>query len=368
MKQVFSIFAFILLIANALAQVPQKINYQAVIRNNNSVLIANKQIGMRISILKGSANGTPVYVETHNPITNINGLINIEIGTGTILSGKFDNINWADDAYFIKTEIDPNNGISYTITVTNQLLSVPYALLAKQAEQANEIDPIFSSSPAKNITNADIERWNSLNNPSGIPVGIILPYAGSSAPNGYLICDGSAISRSTYASLFAVIGTTYGNGDGSTTFNLPDLRGRIPVGLHNTGTFNSLGSTGGSETHVISIDELPPHNHTATISTAGEHTHTGTTTNNGNHNHNYTRTVVTGGASTTLPGGNTNTVITRVNYNETYTTQNSGNHNHNLEINNAGSHTHNITIDNIGNGKPISVLQPYIVLNYIIKY
>jgi microcystin-dependent protein len=80
------------------------------------------------------------------------------------------------------------------------------------------------------------------------PTGGLMAFAGSTAPNGWLVCDGTAISRSTYSALYTVIGTTYGIGDGTTTFNLPDLRGRVPVGK-NSGSFGTLGSTGGAETH-----------------------------------------------------------------------------------------------------------------------
>ena len=91
-----------------------------------------------------------------------------------------------------------------------------------------------------------------------IPKGVINTYAGSTAPNGWLICDGSAISRSTYSDLFNVIGTTYGIGDGDTTFNLPDLKGKIPVGYDiSDSDFNVVGKTGGEKTHTISILELP---------------------------------------------------------------------------------------------------------------
>lgn len=90
------------------------------------------------------------------------------------------------------------------------------------------------------------------------PAGIILPYAGSTAPEGYLMCDGSAVSRSTYAALFAVIGTTYGAGDGSTTFNIPDLTGRVVIGVSGT---HALGTTGGEESHALLEAELPAHHH-----------------------------------------------------------------------------------------------------------
>lgn len=94
------------------------------------------------------------------------------------------------------------------------------------------------------------------------PIGEITEYAGSIAPENYLICDGSAISRETYSELFAVIGTTYGSGDGSTTFNLPNLKSRIPVGLDSSDTsFNTLGKTGGEKTHTLTDDEMPHHRH-----------------------------------------------------------------------------------------------------------
>ena len=90
------------------------------------------------------------------------------------------------------------------------------------------------------------------------PAGIIMPFAGTAAPEGYLMCDGSAVSRSTYATLFGVIGTTFGSGDGSTTFNVPDLSGRVPLGVSST---HLLGSTGGSETVTLTEQELPAHVH-----------------------------------------------------------------------------------------------------------
>lgn len=90
------------------------------------------------------------------------------------------------------------------------------------------------------------------------PAGIIMPFAGTVAPQGYLLCDGSAVDRTTYATLFGVIGTTFGAGDGSTTFNLPDLGGRVPLGASST---HMLGSTGGSETVTLTESELPAHVH-----------------------------------------------------------------------------------------------------------
>ena len=115
----------------ALAQVPQKFSYQSVIRNSGNQLIANQTVGIKISVLQGSANGTVVYAETHSPTTTANGLANIEIGGGNVLSGNFANINWSNGPYFIKTETDVNGGNNYSISATQQLLSVPYAFRAE---------------------------------------------------------------------------------------------------------------------------------------------------------------------------------------------------------------------------------------------
>lgn len=97
------------------------------------------------------------------------------------------------------------------------------------------------------------------------PAGMVIPYAGSSAPTGYLLCDGSAVSRSTYSTLFAIISTTYGVGNGSTTFNLPDCRGLTPYGFKSTDTnFDTLKTPSvyvGEKTHALTVGELAAHSH-----------------------------------------------------------------------------------------------------------
>lgn len=133
MKKSITLFAVLLTAAYAFAQSPAKISYQAVIRNSNNELITNVTIGLQISILQGTAEGTLVYAETHTPETNANGLISVEIGGGTTLTGNLADINWSDGPFFLKTEADPSGGSSYTISGTSQLLSVPYALHAETA-------------------------------------------------------------------------------------------------------------------------------------------------------------------------------------------------------------------------------------------
>ena len=112
------------------AQIPQKLSYQAIVRNSGNTLVTNKQIGLRISILQGSINGTAVYTETKTPTTNANGLISIEIGVGP----GFSTIAWANSTHYIKIETDPTGGTNYSIAGVSQLLSIPYVLLSKTTE------------------------------------------------------------------------------------------------------------------------------------------------------------------------------------------------------------------------------------------
>jgi hypothetical protein len=116
-------------------------SYQTVLRNSSDMLIANTLVGMRISIRQGSPTGTAVYVETHTPTTNTNGLASLEIGSGAIVSGTIAAIDWANGPYFIETETDPNGGTAYTITGTSQLLSVPYALYAENGGSPGPMGP-----------------------------------------------------------------------------------------------------------------------------------------------------------------------------------------------------------------------------------
>jgi hypothetical protein len=127
-------FSFLLFPFFLQAQSPEKMSYQAVVRDASDDIVASSTIGMRVSILQGSAVGTAVYVETHTPVTNTDGLVTIEIGAGSVVSGDFTAIDWSNGPYFLKTETDPAGGTNYTITGTSQLLSVPYALHAKTAD------------------------------------------------------------------------------------------------------------------------------------------------------------------------------------------------------------------------------------------
>jgi|TARA_R110002096_G_scaffold387732_2_gene581953 hypothetical protein len=139
MKKLYSIISTLLITVSIFAQAPDSMSYQAVVRNNSNTLVNNQTVGMRISILQTSPTGPTVYVATQTPTTNANGLVSIKIGAGTVLSGNFATINWANGPYFVKTETDPTGGSDYSIIGTSQLLSVPYALHSKQATSAQSI-------------------------------------------------------------------------------------------------------------------------------------------------------------------------------------------------------------------------------------
>lgn len=174
------------------------------------------------------------------------------------------------------------------------------------------------------------------------PVGVLMPYAGASAPSGWLLCDGSAVSRTTYSGLWDVLrnGTSsspYGNGDGSTTFNVPDMRGRAPVGA-GTGTGLSARSRGdsfGTETHALSIAEL------------ASHTHTGTTGAGSAHNHTINTATTTGASSGAQRQTNSTSTLT---------------------TSSESAHTHTFTSDSTGSGTAHNNMQPSLVANYIIKF
>lgn len=210
--------------------------------------------------------------------------------------------------------------------------------------------------------------------------GTVLPFAGASAPNGWLLCYGQAVSRTDYPNLFAAIGTTYGTGDGSTTFNLPDLRGRVPAGKDNMGgtpanrltsagagiTGTTLGAAGGSQSHTLDATQIPAHNHTGTTGNeSATHTHSGTTgTESNTHTHNSASYLWDTGSGNTLIGATGGTS----GYAVQTSTANNTSHTHAFSTGGQSTnHTHSFTTANTGGGTAHNNTQPTIVLNHIIK-
>lgn len=120
------------------AQIPEMINYQAIARDANGNLLADRAVTLRLSLLEGSASGSAVYTETHAATTNSYGLFTLKIGDGTTTSGDFSTIDWGANSHFLQVELDPNGGSAYAIIGTSQLVSVPYALTAKTVEQESQ--------------------------------------------------------------------------------------------------------------------------------------------------------------------------------------------------------------------------------------
>lgn len=164
MNRIYALLVIVFSTQMLSAQAPSRMSYQAVVRNSSNTLVVNQSIGMRVSILQSSVTGAVVYSETHTKTTNTNGLVSIEIGAGTPTTGTLSSINWANGPYFVKTETDPAGGTNYTISGTSQLLSVPYALHAKTAENFSgtitETDPVYNTSVAKGIKASDTTKWN----------------------------------------------------------------------------------------------------------------------------------------------------------------------------------------------------------------
>lgn len=131
MKRIITLAILLLTFGYGMAQSPQKMSFQAVVRNNTNTLLSNQPVGLKMSILQGSATGAVVYSEMQTATTNTNGLVSIQIGGGSVLSGSFSTIDWSNGPYFIETETDVNGGTNYTLTSTTQLLSVPFALYAQ---------------------------------------------------------------------------------------------------------------------------------------------------------------------------------------------------------------------------------------------
>jgi hypothetical protein len=261
MKRIFIFLLIITLTAGVWSQSPQKMSYQAVIRNSHNLLVTSSIIGLRISILKDSASGTLVYSETQTPTTNANGLLSTEIGG----SKGFDTINWASGLYFIKTETDPSGGTNYIIAGTSQLLSVPYALHAKTAESTSggiaETDPVFKAALNNDMVINGLTigrgRGNSYYNT------VFGFNAFQSNTSGFLntAIGLSALNQNTTGNYNTAIGANALNFN--TTGNYNTATGYQALNSNTTGIFNtangyqtlSLNTTGRSNT-AIGLDAL----------------------------------------------------------------------------------------------------------------
>ena len=254
------------------------------------------------------------------------------------------------------------NTITLTSDSNNLLVSKSIVAESLEVNQLNVSDDIY------------------VNHNIYTPVGSILTYAGTASPNGWLLCDGSEVSKTTYSRLFSVLGTLYGIPDNSNNFVLPNLADRVPVGKSIS---TSVGNSGGNSSVTLSVSQLPSHTHSGTTSSNGSHNHTGTTDSSGLHSHGitdpghtHTQTTINddfNGSGGNPPGflgdsagsrtwNNINSATTGISIN------NSGSHTHTFTTDTASSHTHTFTTDSTGSGSSIDIRNKYVVINYIIRY
>jgi len=277
-----------------LSSQPQEMSYQAVIRNASGELVTDRTIGMQFSILQGSAEGTAVFVEQHTPVTNSFGLIMVQIGSGTLVSGSLGDIDWAAGPYFLKTETDPAGGTSYTISGTSQMLSVPYALYAGSAKKAATLTIPYAESVSQpnyvfSLVNSDASVMK-LASTATTGVTYALNAQTNSVESSTVAVRGASVTSHSPGTTYGVFGVSdsqsgcgvagtassttgtnkgvlghsyseegrgvYGIGGAETGFNIGVYgvtNSTAGTGVHGT-AFNSTGVTYGVKGNVISSD------------------------------------------------------------------------------------------------------------------
>lgn len=262
--RIIKIWLSVVMAAGACYALPSQVNYQGRLMDTNGVPV-NGSISVSVSIYTTDTGGVPVWDQDVGSVSVTNGLYSFEFGDED-MADVLTNANcWL--------ELMVDSGI---LSPRQRLVSVPFAFSSQAAEVAQTALNAQTSQVAAVANSLEPSYATAV----AVPTGTVLPFAGPSAPAGYLFCDGSNISRETYSNLFSVLGVVYGAGDGSTTFRIPDLRGRAVYGRDNMGgtaanrlTNNLVGSTlgasGGIETRTITTNQMPSHTHYVGVNQTG---------------------------------------------------------------------------------------------------
>lgn len=248
---------------DASAQAPAKVGYQGRLTRADGQAVTGPT-SVKFALFAQATGGTALWSETQTLVLQ-DGAYSTFLGSVTPLA-----LSVLDGTErWVEVRIG-----SEVLAPRHRIASVPYAMKAGVARDVAGGTVSASSLTVANgpltVAGTTVVDASGALVGSGVPTGTVLPFAGSVAPAGWALCDGGAVSRTTEAALFAAIGTTYGAGDGSTTFNLPDARGRALVGAGQaTGLSNrALGTAGGEEAHVLTVAEMPSHQHTYSRATA----------------------------------------------------------------------------------------------------
>lgn len=377
--------------------------FQAAASILSSLVSITGQAGLVVSHVNGTVGTVSVVGESNSniQITNGNGASgNITIaldktldftnGAGsatTVNGGTFSAGIFAGDGSGL-TGVAPEfvNTVAVNVTENNKVhASNNFVLPLISATRANQVVHVFGTTGTTVVTTSGADTIFGIGASIAVPlletlsfmngagawlpiknamhlIGAVHMQAAATAPTGWALCNGQALSRATFSNLFALIGATYGAGDGVTTFNVPDMRGRTVVGVGAGGGLSNrvLGGIGGEEVHQLSVNELAQHNHTGTTDTQGSHNHTGATgTESAQHTHSTTLPsgsgVVVGGTAA-IAGAGTAPAVSSVE---------SATHTH--PISSDGAHTHTLSINNTGANVAHNNMQPFINLNYFIK-
>lgn len=263
MKQLFTIF-LVAFSVSAFAQSPNAFNYQAVVRDGSGNILANQAVGLRLAILQGSPNGTIVYQEFFAPTTSDFGLANVAVGTGTVLNGNFSSINWGNGPYFIQVAVDPSGGNAYAVLGTSQLVSVPYALYAKNvpanvSELNNDAGFVTSANDADSNPTNEIQSLSLNGSTLSISDGnsVTLPSAGGGGNTLDMAYDqgGAGAGRTITADAGEVaISTSSANAIGLRVTNSNTGVGIIAVNTNASNTFSPIqAETNSSSTSVAAV-------------------------------------------------------------------------------------------------------------------